>query len=128
MDDLLNRAPCGFLSFADDSKVVNVNATLLDSLGYELEEVRGRHFETFLPVASRIFYQTHFFPLLKLHGRVEEVYLSLRAKNGAEVPVLANAARREQNDTIIYDCILMQMRQRNQNEDEILQARKVAEE
>lgn len=128
MDDLLNRAPCGFLSFAGDSKIVMVNATLLDSLGYELEEVRGRHVETFLPVASRIFYQTHFFPLLKLHGRVEEVYLSLRAKNGAEVPVLANAKLREHEGVIVYDCILMQMRQRNQYEDEILQAKKMAEE
>jgi len=128
MDDLLNRAPCGFLSFADDSKVVDINATLLDSLGYELEEVRGRHLETFLPVASRIFYQTHFFPLLKLHGRVEEVYLSLRAKDGSEVPVLANAARRDHGAPVIYDCILMQMRQRNQYEDQILAARKLAEE
>ncbi len=128
MEDLLNRAPCGFLSFADDSKVVDVNATFLDSLGYELAEVRGRHLETFLPVASRIFYQTHFFPLLKLHGRVEEVYLSLRAKDGTEVPVLANAARRDHGEPIIYDCILMQMRQRNQYEDEILEARKLAEE
>ncbi|MFN2598908.1 MAG: ATP-binding protein [Pyrinomonadaceae bacterium] len=128
MDDLLNRAPCGFLSFADDSKIVAVNATLLDSLGYELEELRGRHVETFLTVSSRIFYQTHFFPLLKLHGRVEEVYLTLRAKNGAEVPVLANAARSERGGAVVYDCILMQMRQRNQYEDEILRAKKVAEE
>jgi sigma-B regulation protein RsbU (phosphoserine phosphatase) len=113
MDDLLNTAPCGFLSFTDDSKIAAVNATLLDSLGYELDELQGRHVETFLPVASRIFYQTHFFPLLKLHGRVEEVYLSLRAKNGTEMPVLANATRRERDGLIVYDCILMQMRQRN---------------
>ncbi len=128
MDDLLNTAPCGFLSFADDSKIVAVNATLLDTLGYELGELQGRHVETFLPVASRIFYQTHFFPLLKLHGRVEEVYLTLRAKNGTEVPVLANAKRRERAGGVVYHCILMQMRQRNQYEDEILQAKKVAEE
>lgn len=128
MDDLLNTAPCGFLSFTDDSKIVVVNVTLLNSLGYELNELQGRHVEIFLPIASRIFYQTHFFPLLKLHGRVEEVYLTLRAKDGTEVPVLVNASRREREGAVIYDCILMQMRQRNQYEDEILQAKKVAEE
>ena len=128
MDDLLDTAPCGFLSFTDDSKIVSVNATLLDSLGFELDELRGRHVETFLTVASRIFYQTHFFPLLKLHGRVEEVYFSLRAKNGAEAPVLANATRHERDGVAVYDCILMQMRQRNQYEDEILHAKKLAEE
>lgn len=128
MDDTLNTAPCGFLSFNDDGKVITINATLLDSLGYELDELQGRHVETILPVAGRIFYQTHLFPLLKLHGKVEEVYLSLRAKNGADVPVLANAKRSARDGAVVNDCILMQIRQRNQYEDEILQAKKVAEE
>jgi PAS domain S-box-containing protein len=128
MDDILNTAPCGFLSFTDDSKVVSVNATLLDSLGYGLDELRGLHVETIMPVASRIFYQTHFFPLLKLHGKVEEVYFSLRARNGADVPVLANAVRRTHEGASVNDCILMPMRQRNEYENVILQAKRVAEE
>jgi PAS domain S-box-containing protein len=128
MDDMLNKAPCGFLSFTDDSRIVLVNATLLDSLGYELEELQGRHVETILPVAGRIFYQTHFFPLLKLQGKVDEVYFSLKAKNGDEVPVLTNALRSERDGVVVHDCIMLQMRQRNRYEDEILQAKKVAEE
>ena len=128
MDELLNRAPCGFLSFGNDSRIVMVNATLLDSLGYELTDLLGHHVEVFLTVASRIFYQTHFFPLLKLNASVMEVYLTLRAKNGAEIPVLANAKQREVDGAVIYDCILVQMRQRSQYEDEILIAKKLAEE
>ncbi|HEV2914815.1 MAG TPA: ATP-binding protein [Pyrinomonadaceae bacterium] len=128
MDDLLNTAPCGFLVFADDGKIVTVNATLLDLLGHEASELQGRHLETILPVAGRIFYQTHFFPLLKLHGKVEEIYLSLRSKSGAEVPVLVNAVRREREGVVGYHCIFAPMRQRNQYEDEILQAKKAAEE
>jgi PAS domain S-box-containing protein len=128
MDDLLNTAPCGFLSFTDDGKIVLVNATLLDLLGYEPDELTGRHVESLLPVASRIFYQTHLFPLLKLHDKVNEVYFSLRAKGGAEIPVLVNAARRERGGVVVNDCVLMHMRQRNQYEDEILQAKRAAEE
>ncbi len=128
MDNTLDTAPCGFLSFADDGKILMINATLLDLLGYELGEIQGRAIDIILPLASRIFYQTHFFPLLKLHGKVDEVYLSLRAKNGTEVPVLANAARRERDGMVINDCILMQVRQRSQYEDEILRAKKMAEE
>jgi PAS domain S-box-containing protein len=128
MDDLLNTAPCGFLSFTDDGKINSVNATLLKLLGYELDELLGRHIESFLPVASRIFYQTHLFPILKLHNQVEEVYFSLRAKDGVELPVLVNAARRERGGVVVNDCILMHMRQRNQYEDEILQAKRAAEE
>jgi PAS domain S-box-containing protein len=128
MDDLLDTAPCGFLSFADDGRIVSVNSTLLRLLGYERDELLGRHVESLLPVASRIFYQTHLFPLLKLHDRVEEVYFSLRTRAGADIPVLANAARREREGRTVNDCVLMHMRQRNQYEDEILRAKRTAEE
>src|ERR1051325_8223313 len=114
MDDLLNTAPCGFLSFTDDGHVVLVNETLLALLGYERGELLGRHVESLMPVASRIFYQTHLFPLLKLHDRVDEVYFALRASSGAEIPVLVNAARQERGGRVINDCVLMPMRQRDQ--------------
>jgi PAS domain S-box-containing protein len=127
MDDLLNTAPCGFLSFADDGKIVLVNSTLLEMLGYEPDELTGRHVESLLPVASRIFYQTHLFPLLKLNDRVDEVYFSLRSKAGAEIPVLVNALRRERAGIFVNDCVLMHVRNRNQYEDEIIQAKRIAE-
>jgi PAS domain S-box-containing protein len=128
MDELLNTAPCAFLSFNDEGRIVLANATLLELLGYEFDELRGRHVESLLTVASRIFYQTHLFPLLKLHDRVDEVYFSLRSKGGTEIPVLVNAVRRERAGVVVNDCVLMHMRQRNQYEDEILQAKRSAEE
>ncbi len=128
MDDLLNTAPCGFLSFADDGRIILINATLLDLLGYEADKLAGKHIEALLPVASRIFYQTHLFPLLKLHDRVDEVYFSLRSQDGVEIPVLVNAVRRERAGVVVNECVLMHMRQRNQYEDEILAAKHAAEE
>jgi PAS domain S-box-containing protein len=127
MDELLNNAPCGFLSLADDGRVLAANATLLGWLGYEEGELEGRHFESVLPPGGRIFYQTHFFPLLKLHGRAEEVYLSLRTREGVDVPVLANAARRERGGSPVNDCVFVPMRQRRRFEDELLGARREAE-
>jgi anti-anti-sigma regulatory factor len=128
MDELLNKAPCGFLSLADDGLVLAANATLLGWLGYGEGGLEGRHFETVLPPGGRIFYQTHFFPLLKLHGRAEEVYLSLRSRDGREVPVLANAARAERGGSPVNDCVFVPMRQRRRFEDELLAARREAEE
>ena len=128
MDELLNRAPCGFLSLADDGRVLAANATLLGWLGYEQGEVAGRHFETLLPPGGRIFYQTHVFPLLKLHGRAEEVYLSLRSRAGVDVPVLANAARSTRAGSPVSDCVFVPMRQRRRFEDELLAAKREAEE
>jgi anti-anti-sigma regulatory factor len=128
MDELLNTAPCGFLAFADDGTILRVNATLLSWLGHEEGVLLGRHVEAVLPAAGRIFYQTHFFPLLKLHGRAEEIYLSLRSAAGDDLPVLANAARRERGGAAVNDCVFVPMRQRRRFEDELLAAKKEAEE
>jgi PAS domain S-box-containing protein len=128
MDELLDNAPCGFLSFADTGTIVTVNATLAEMLGYEPDELAGRSVETTLTVASRIFFQTHFFPLLKLHGHAEEIYLSLRTRAGEEMPVLANALRRERAGAFATDCVFVRLRQRQKWEDEILRAKRAAEE
>jgi signal transduction histidine kinase/CheY-like chemotaxis protein len=59
---------------------------------------------------------------------VDEVYFSLHSRGGAEIPVLVNAVRRERGGVVANECVLMHMRQRNQYEDEILQAKRAAEE
>ncbi|PSB50865.1 hypothetical protein C7B67_12950 [filamentous cyanobacterium Phorm 6] len=127
INELLNNAPCGFLSFNDDGSIVMINSTLSELLGYEADSLLGRKFELILPIASRIFYQTHFFPLLRLHGKIEEIYFSLRAKQGNDIPMLINAVRRKQEESFFNDCIILPIRQRIKYEDEILKAKKVAE-
>jgi PAS domain S-box-containing protein len=127
MDDLLYNAPCGFLSFDDDGTILLVNARILERLGYSAGELEGRHVETILSVGSRIFYHTHFFPLLKMQGVVEEVYFSLRSRSGDDFPVLTNAVRRERDGRAVNDCIFVLMRQRRRYEDELLRDKKAAE-
>ena len=126
-DGLLDSAPCGFVSFTDDARVSVVNATLLDRLGYMREELVGRHVETIFTVAGRLFFQTHFFPLVRMHGRAQEVFLMLRAKNGEEVGSLCNAARRTQDGVSFTDCVLLEVRERRKYEDALLQAKRAAE-
>ncbi len=127
MNELLNNAPCGFLVFTDDGKIVEANATLGALLGYERGELRDIHVEKIFSVAGRIFYQTHIFPLLKMQKKIEEIYLDLRSKTGENIPVLINAVRHERDSQIFNDCIFVPIRQRNQYEDEILKAKKQAE-
>jgi signal transduction histidine kinase/CheY-like chemotaxis protein len=97
-------------------------------LGHEPGSLHGKGVEKILTIAARIFYQTHVFPLLKLKGRIDEIYLTLKAREGAEVPVLLNAARRERHGSIAYDCAIFPVRQRALYEDEILKAKAAAEE
>jgi PAS domain S-box len=125
--DLLEHAPCGFVSFSDDGKIGYVNATLSARLGYEASELCGRHLETIFAIGSRIFYQTHFFPLVKLHGRAQEVFLLLRTKDGESVGMLCNAVRHERETGPATDCVFMEVQERRKFEDALLEARQTAD-
>ncbi len=127
LDELLDQAPCGYASFADDGTITAANATLAAMLGYGRGELQGRRIESLMGVGTRIFYQTHFFPLVRLHGHAEEIFLLLRARDGQDVGVLANAARRERGGAWANDCVFMQVNERRKFEDELLRARREAE-
>ena len=127
MDPLLDTAPCGFLSVRENGSIHRVNRTLQEWLGYHPETLQGNQMDTILPAASRIFYQTHLFPLLSIQGYAEEVYFPLRRQDGGEIPMLVNAARREEDGDIAYHFVFMPMHQRDQYENEILRAKATAE-
>lgn len=127
MDALLDSAPCGFVSFRDDGTVLEINTTLGELLGYTRFELEGWHVEKILFPGARIFYQTHVFPMLKMHGHVEEIYLTLRTKDSRDLPVLMNGIRRERGGVMITDSVFVRMIQRGQYEDQLLQARRSAE-
>jgi PAS domain S-box-containing protein len=127
MDSQLDTAPCGFVTFADDGTMREVNMTLADLLGYTRVELAGWHIEKILFAGARIFYQTHVFPLLKMHGHVDEIYLTLRTKDGRDVPMLMNGIRREREGAMVTDCVFVRMIQRGEFEDQLVQARRIAE-
>ena len=123
MDAQLETAPASFVSFDDNGVILSTNLRLRTVLGYGEGELEGKPLEAILSIGGRIFYHTHFFPLLKMQGMVEEIYLSLKSKSGEEVPMLVNASRRGR----VNDCMMMRMRERHRYEEELLRARKVAE-
>jgi PAS domain S-box-containing protein len=124
---LLDEAPCGFIVFADDGVVRLANARLLEMLSVRREDVVGQHVEKVMSVGSRIFYQTHLFPLLRMQQHAEEIFLALRAADGSEVGVLANAVRRERDGEWVTDCVLVRVRERQKFEDALVRARKQAD-
>lgn len=128
VDDVLpSDAPCGFMGFDDDGVLRVVNANLARWLGCEIGALVGRNVATLYVPGGAIFHQTHFFPLLKLHGKAEEIYLSLRGGDGKTLPVLANAHRHEVDGQWRNDCVLVPMRQRHRFEHELVRARGEAE-
>jgi PAS domain S-box-containing protein len=125
--EVWDLAPCGLLAIRDDGTIVATNSTLATMLESTCGDLVGRSIDTLLTVSSRIFYQTHLFPLIKLHGRADEIYLTLRARSGTTIPVLVNALRHEHDGEAAIRCALIRIREREKYEEELLRAKKSAE-
>ena len=127
MQDFFQSAPCGFVSFDVSGKILAANDRLSDLVRQRSDFLRGENIESLLAVGSRLFFQASVLPMLKLNGQAEEIYLLLRSRGGEETPVLFSAARNKFSADR-FDCVIMPVRQRNQFEDEMIRARRDAEE
>jgi PAS domain S-box-containing protein len=92
-EELYEHAPCGYLSTLPDGTIVGVNGTLLDWLGYSREALLGRCLRDLLQAAGKLFYETHYAPLLRLQGFAREVALDLLCANGRVLPVLVTSVQ-----------------------------------
>jgi PAS domain S-box-containing protein len=91
-EDLYENAPVAYFSSLVDGTLVRVNATLLRWTGYERDELLGRkRFHDLLPSGARIYYETHYAPLLQMQGFVREIAVELVRADGTRLPVLMNS-------------------------------------
>ena len=127
MSTAFDALPCGVATFLPDGTLLSTNAALREAVGLAPEEV-PRSVTELLTLPSRIFCQTHVFPLLRAQGAVEEIYLDLRCQDGAKVPALMNARLSEREDGgRVVEAVFLAMRRRSLYEDEILRARRDAQ-
>jgi sigma-B regulation protein RsbU (phosphoserine phosphatase) len=127
MDTLLDTAPCYYFSFADDGKLIEVNQTLCDGLGYARDDLFGAPISQLLTLASRIFYQTHWFPLLKLQETVNELFITVLCRDKVTLPLLVNSTRKVVGGIAINECIGIVVSNRQRYEEELISAKKAYE-
>lgn len=122
MNEQLNRAPCGYFIINDAFRMIDANDTFASIIKRERFELMGLNFQQLLTVASRVYFQTYFEPIMNIQGKVSELYLTLKV-DGKSIPVLMNAIA--YGDT--YECVVIEMAVRNEYETEMITARKNAE-
>ncbi|TDP62023.1 PAS domain-containing hybrid sensor histidine kinase/response regulator [Roseateles toxinivorans] len=87
----LDLLPCAVLVTDGQGQALLTNAELHEQFGMAPPSGVQWHLDDLLPPASRIFMQTHVWPLLLRQGRVDEIHLKLRSANGKQRAVLLNA-------------------------------------
>jgi PAS domain S-box-containing protein len=128
--DLFDNAPCGYLSAGPNGRITKANATLAAWLGYEASELVDRRFQDLLNIAGKIYYETHFAPLLRMQGFFNEVALDLVCAHGGVLPVLVNALERRdpQGGVRFIRITVFNASDRRRYERELLEARRIADE
>ncbi len=129
LEDLYENAPCGYLSLQPDGRIVKVNRTLSTWIGIPAEQLLGKRLHDLLNTSGRIFYETHFAPLLRMQGFFNEVALDLVTVDGRKLPVLANAVeRRAEDGALLFTRVTMfQAAERRRYERELVDARTAAD-
>jgi sigma-B regulation protein RsbU (phosphoserine phosphatase) len=128
-EDLYDNAPFGYLSALPDGRIAQVNATLTAQLGYQRNALLGRRFTELLSVGSRIHYETHFAPLLQLHGRIQGIAVELVAADDTRLPVFltANVKTGGDGQALLVRIAVQDAHDRRSYERELLEARQHAD-
>jgi len=130
VDDLYENAPVGLLSTLPDGTIVKVNATLLAWTGHARDDLVGRkRLHDLLAPGGRIYYETHYAPLLQMQGTVREIALEVVRADGSRLPVLLNSLllRDERGEPRVVRTTLFDATERRRYERELLRARTEAE-
>jgi PAS domain S-box-containing protein len=129
-EELYESAPCGYLSTLPDGTIVRANQTFLTWIGMERQELVGHKcFQDLLSIGGKIFYDTHFAPLLRMQGFVNEIAFDLTCADGRQLPVLANTVQKldAADRPMVHRITLFNATDRRKYERELLIARQKAE-
>ncbi len=129
-EDLYEHAPCGYLSTLPDGTIVRVNQIFVEWTGSSREVLlAGTKFQSLLTIGSRIYYETHYAPLLRMQGFANEIALEVVRADRRIVPVLVSSRQKCDADgrPLFNRITLFDSTDRRRYERELLLARRKAE-
>jgi phosphoserine phosphatase RsbU/P len=91
-EELFEEAPCGYLTTLPDGTIIRVNRTFERWTGLDRQQLLGTtRFQDLFSAGGRIYHETHYAPLLRMHGAVREIAVEIVCANGSRLPVLVNS-------------------------------------
>jgi PAS domain S-box-containing protein len=129
-DIFYNHFPCGYFSTAENGIINKINTTLLVWLGYAKEDIIGKvTWQSLLSVGGKMYFETHYSPLLQMQGFVQEISFEMVKKDKTRLPILINTKQiRDENGKVqINYSTVFDVSQRKSYEKELLIAKRTAE-
>ena len=120
-----DEVPCPVLVTDGAGVILAINRSALQFAGRTAEATLGQALNSLLPLPSRIFLQTHVWPMLLQEGSVREIYLQLFDAQQNRVPVMVNCECRRDGgaDADSWVWVFFVASERSRFEAEMLSAR-----
>jgi signal transduction histidine kinase/DNA-binding response OmpR family regulator len=119
--------PCAAAVTSVNGLFLSVNDEFLQVLGGDAVHWENQALASALPLPSRIFLETHLWPLLRKSGDLREVSLNLLTKDQRLIPVLVNARLGHHGDVECVFWVFFVSQQRSRFEAELIKARGLAQ-
>lgn len=128
-EEFYNEASVGFFTTNSSGTIINANPFFLSLIQCSAEEVIGKmSFQEFLPIGAKIYYQTHYLPLLQIDGGVKEINFEILGKDKSKIPVLVNSQKKTKDGSAqLIHSVVFHIAQRGLFEKELIAERKHAE-
>jgi PAS domain S-box-containing protein len=130
MQELYERAPCGYVLTYPDGVFARVNETFLTWTGLSRDDLIGtRKFQDLLTLPGKIFYENQYFPLLRMQGSTGEIAFDLLRSSAEPLRVLVSSQQRHGPDgePLVIASVVFDATQRRAYERELLLMRREAE-
>ncbi len=130
LETFYNQSPCGYFSTDGNGIITKINNTLLVWLGYSKEDIIGKvTWQSLLSVGGKMYFETHYSPLLQMQGFVQEISFEMVKKDNSRLPILINTKQiRDENGNVqVNYSTVFEVSQRKSYENELLIAKRTAE-
>lgn len=119
--------PCATAITSVNGLLLSVNDEFLQVLGGDAGHWENQALANALPLPSRIFLETHVWPLLRKSGELREIALKMLTKEGRLVPVLVNARLGCHGNADCVHWVFFVSQERSRFEAKLIKARELAQ-
>lgn len=108
-NDFFEESFSGFIIADEKNRIIRSNKRVSSWLGSSSDEIKGKKFSDLLSIGSKIYFETHLSPLLKMQGFFDEILVELSGVSGNRLKIFINAkesAPKEDGSKLIYYTLL----------------------